>query len=213
MVGALILASGFANVTYLGLPVLGAVLGPEARGVAIQYDLFACTPLLLTLGLWIAGVYGGLQRSTAPVPTLLKEPPLWAALIAVALNLSGVGMPLWLEKLLSQMANAVVPLMLISVGLALRWSAGWWRRLPLLLPVLIIQLALMPVVVWGLAGMLGLDGKLITAVVLEAAMPSMTIGIAICDRFRLASDLYAEAFSLTTAVSLLSLPLWLRMLS
>jgi predicted permease len=213
MVGALILASGFGNVTYLGLPVLAATLGPWARGVAIQYDLFASTPLLLTLGLWIAHRYGGFRQKAGPMPSLFKEPPLWAALLAVALNLSGAPMPSWVEELLMLLANGVVPLMLISVGLALKWSPGWWRRMPLVLPVLIIQLALTPVVVWGLARLLNFHGDLLVAVVLEAAMPSMAIGVAICDRYRLATELYAEAFTLSTGLSLITLPLWFRLLA
>jgi hypothetical protein len=56
--GAVILAATFPNATYLGLPVLEAAFGPWARGVAIQYDLFACTPLLFTLGILVAARYG-----------------------------------------------------------------------------------------------------------------------------------------------------------
>lgn len=51
--GAAMLAAAFPNATYLGLPVLEATLGKEARSIAIQYDLFACTPLLLTVGVWV----------------------------------------------------------------------------------------------------------------------------------------------------------------
>ena len=56
--GAVILAAAFPNVTYLGLPVLEATFGPWARSVAIQYDLFACTPLLFTVGALIGARYG-----------------------------------------------------------------------------------------------------------------------------------------------------------
>jgi len=42
--GALVLAAGFPNATYLGLPVLKHTLGPWAASIAIQYDLFALPP-------------------------------------------------------------------------------------------------------------------------------------------------------------------------
>jgi predicted permease len=48
----------------------------------------------------------------------------------------------------------------------------------------------------------------LAAVVMEAAMPSMVLGIVICDRFELDASLYAAAVTLTTALSLLTLPLW-----
>jgi len=44
--------------------------------------------------------------------------------------------------------------------------------------------------------------------VLEAAMPSMVLGLVLCDRFRLDTTLYALAVTVTTLLSLLSLPLW-----
>ena len=53
--GAIILAVAFPNATYLGLPVLEATFGDWGRSVAIQYDLFACTPILFTVGILIAG--------------------------------------------------------------------------------------------------------------------------------------------------------------
>jgi len=39
-------------------------------------------------------------------------------------------------------------------------------------------------------------------------MPSMVLGIVICDRFNLDTSLYAAAVTVTTAMSLLTLPLW-----
>ena len=38
VIGAVMLAAAFPNATYLGLPVLEAVLGPMGRSVAVQYD-------------------------------------------------------------------------------------------------------------------------------------------------------------------------------
>src|SRR3569832_1154816 len=61
-------AAAFPNVTYLGLPVLEKTFGPWARSVAIQYDLFACTPLLLTLVILLVQTHGTRDR---PEPLLI----------------------------------------------------------------------------------------------------------------------------------------------
>ncbi|MEJ2392210.1 MAG: AEC family transporter [Gammaproteobacteria bacterium] len=53
-----------------------------------------------------------------------------------------------------------------------------------------------------------MTGELHAAVVMEAAMPSMVFGIVLCDRFNLDSALYAAAVTLTTALSIVTLPLW-----
>lgn len=211
-VGALLLAAGFPNATYMGLPVLEASLGPWARSIAIQYDLFACTPLLLSLGILIASHYGGTKEEGHPLLALLRVPPLWAALAAVALNLTETPLPAGIASTLEKLGSSVVPLMLFSLGLGLQWSGAWRSQLASLLPVLLIQLVLTPLAMWGLASLIGLEGEMLTGVVLEAAMPSMVLGIVLCDRFRLESSRYALAVTLSTALSLISLPLWFALL-
>ncbi|OGT19454.1 MAG: transporter [Gammaproteobacteria bacterium RBG_16_57_12] len=212
--GALVLAAGFPNATYLGLPFLENVMGPWARSVAIQYDLFACTPLLLTVGILLAQRYGASsQPQVNPLMALLRVPPFWAAVAAVLLNVSGTPMPRWLGSLLQMMAGAVVPLMLIALGLGLRLSVMRMQSLPVMVPALVIQLLLMPLLVWGMASGLGLEGRVLIAVVMEAAMPSMVLGMVLCDRHGLDTGMYVSVVTLSTGLSLLSLPLWFAWLS
>jgi predicted permease len=210
--GALLLAAAFPNATYMGLPVLEAAFGPWARTIAIQYDLFACTPLLLSVGVVLAARFGGVKESGHPVMALLKVPPLWAAVAGVVLNLMAVPLPVVVSGLLDMLAAGVVPLMLFSIGLSLRWSGSWRQHLPLVFPVVIIQLIITPVVIWGVSEAMGLAGDVRTAVVLEAAMPSMVLGIVLCDRYHLDTALYAMAVTLSTALSLVTLPLWFDLL-
>jgi len=208
--GALILASSFPNATYMGLPMLEQLLGPELRSVAIQYDLFACTPLVLTLGVALAAAHGGQETKHNPLRDLLRVPPLWAAIIGVALNVADVAQPLWLDQWLGQMGATVVPLMLISLGMSLQWHSWQRNTLPLLLPVIILQLAIMPLIVTLIAQGSGMTGINLTAVILEAALPSMVLGLVFCDRFGLNTGLYAVAVSVTTALSLFTIPVWLN---
>ncbi|MBI3774006.1 MAG: AEC family transporter [Gammaproteobacteria bacterium] len=214
MVGAVMLAAAFPNATYLGLPVLEAVLGPSmGRSVAIQYDLFACTPLLLTVGLSVARYYGTSTTPMHPAAAIVKTPPLLAAVLAVVLNLAGVPLPDVIHNWLGLMAGAVSPLMLIALGMSLRWDTLRIAHAWPILIVSVIQLVLMPIWV-GLAALLfGLSGNTLAGVVLEAAMPSMVLGIVICDRYGLDTSLYAAAVTSTTALSFVTLPLWFSVLS
>jgi predicted permease len=210
VVGALFLAAAFPNATYLGLPVLEKTFGPWARGVAIQYDLFACTPLLLTVGILIAQRHGGSAERDHPLTALFKVPPLWAALTAITLKLADVPLPKGLAEFLQTLANGVVPLMLIALGMALSWETRQLLRLPLILPVLAIQLLMMPLLAWGLSALMGLHGELRTAVVLEAAMPCMVLGVVLCDRYGLDTALYATTVTVSTVLSFFTLPLWFQ---
>lgn len=212
--GAVILAATFPNATYMGLPVLEAMYGPWARSVAIQYDLFACTPLLFTLGVLIASRLGESEPSGRSLSRqLYRIPAMWAVLPAVAFNLTGVPKPEVIGGLLELLERGVAPLMLFSIGLSLEWSRSRWRLLPSLVPVVVMRLLLIPLFVLLVVSGLGLEGELRAAVVLEAAMPSMVIGLVICDRFKLDVALYAAAVTVTTALSLITLPLWYGWLS
>ncbi len=206
--GAVMLAAAFPNATYLGLPVLEATLGKQARGVAIQFDLFACTPLLLTVGIWIAAKYGTKQKSTSGIEGLLKVPAIWAALAAILLNLFAVPLPNMLTTFLQTLSQGVVPLMLISLGLSLTLPREQMYQLRSVFPALAVKLFLMPLVVLIGAQLVNLRGMEYQAVVLEGAMPSMVLGLVLADRFGLNTPIYAAIVTLSTISSFFTLGLW-----
>jgi predicted permease len=207
--GAMILAAAFPNVTYLGLPVLEQVFGNWARSVVIQMDLFATSPFLFTIGIIVARHYGE-DPAEKPKSALsfLNAPPFWAAAIAVILNLNGLVAPVWLVGALQKLSAAVVPLMLFSLGLALNWKSVATRNIPYVMPVILIKMLLMPVFAITLASYLPMEGKYKASAVLDMAMPSMVLGLVFCDRYRLDSAFYAMTVTVTTALSLITLPFW-----
>jgi len=212
--GAMILAAAFPNVTYLGLPVLEQTYGSWAKSVAIQIDLFATAPLLFTLGIMIVRYYGeDPAEQPKSVLSFLNAPPFWAAGIAVLLNCYGFVAPDWLTGVLQKLSSAVVPIMLFSLGLALSWKALNFNNIPYIIPVLIIKMLLMPLFAMLFMRYLSLSGDYRSAAVLDLAMPSMVLGVVFCDRYRLDSSLYAMAVTVTTALSLISLPFWHNLLA
>lgn len=212
IIGAAILAASFANVTYLGLPVLTAALGDWAASIVIQYDLFAATPLLFTVGMWLAAHFGQNDSGVQPLRQLAGIPALWAALVAVLLNLAEFPLPHILESILRQLGDAVVPIMLIAIGLSLEWRGIQRKALWLLFMVVTVQLILMPLFVWMLVGVFDFNREQQLALVLEAAMPSMLLGLVFCERFKLDTAFYAAAVTVSTLLSILSLPYWFIML-
>ena len=123
----------------------------------------------------------------------------------------GRGAPGWHLEC-SVMSGAVSPLMLIALGLSLRWDTLRFAQAWPITIVALIQLVLMPVWVWLAARLFGLSGDTLTGIVLEAAMPSMVLGLVICDRYGLDTSLYAAAVTVTTAISFITLPLWFALL-
>lgn len=207
-IGALLLATAFPNVTYLGLPVLEQVFGYWARSVVIQLDLFAFTPLLFTVGIMIARYYGEDKGHHRPLLFFLNTPPFWAALIAVILNLNHIPVPGWLNGTLDKLSAAVAPLMLFSLGLALNWNSIKLQNVRYIIPVISIKLLIMPLVVIMLLPYSAMSHEYKMAVALDLAMPSMLMGIIFCDRYKLDSELYAMAVTITTLLSMITLPFW-----
>jgi hypothetical protein len=206
--GALLLAAAFPNVTYLGLPVLDQALGSWSNSLILQYDLFACTPVLMTAGILLARHFGTADSNLHPLKALLRIPPLWAVTIAVLLNVFEIGRPAIIHDALQTLSGGVVPLMLIALGMSIRWQSLHIRLLPLLLPVVLISLVLAPAIVWSVTQFIDLPFEVAQTVVLAAAMPTMVFGFVICEQYELDSALYAAAVTLTTIVCLLTLPVW-----
>ena len=207
-IGALILAGTFPNATYMGLPVLTQTLGDWSKIVVMQYDYMACTPILLSLGVLLAKFYGGSKTSFNPLKELLKVPPLWAMIIGLSLQQSGIQQPQFAHSVLQILGGGVVPLMLIVLGMSIRWQSLKLNMLPILLPSTISSLIIIPLFVFFCTQLFGLSEPLNIAVVLLAAMPTMVFGVVICERYQLDSELYAAAVTFNTVLSMLSLPVW-----
>jgi len=211
--GALLIAATFPNATYMGLPVTAQALGDWSQVIVLKYDLFACTPMVLTLGILIAHHFGESNSEVHPIRELAKVSPLWALSVALLLNLANITQPEEVHNGLAILAGGVVPLMLIALGMSIRWDTLTLKHLPTLLPVSIIALIIAPIVAYTIATALHLPNDILITSVILAAMPTMIFGIVICERYQLDSSLYAAAIFLTTVLSIGSLTIWFHLLA
>jgi malate permease and related proteins len=211
--GVLLLSSAFGNVTYMGLPVINETLGPQYAYVAILYDLLATTPVLLTLGVFIAARTG--SGKAVSLRSSLKRvfllPPLWGVALGMAVHLLPIKVPALILDTAALMGRAVIPVMIFTVGLALDFRD--MRRLPLTLPALAVKLFLAPVIAWWAGSLLGVTGSVLQGLVLEGAMPVMVLSLVIADEFGLDVPLAATCIAFSTLASLVTAPLMLRLLA
>jgi hypothetical protein len=207
--GALILAGSLTNATYQGLPILKDQFGELGTAIAIQYDFFAQTPLLLTLGILLARKFG--QSTEKPehwIKTLVKVPALWAALIGLALNQFLIAPIEPLITWLTHLSDPVIPLMLISIGLGLKLESLKFKDFPFLTPIILIKLMIAPLVIIMIAKQFNLSEDIVVALAIEAGMSSIIIAIVVCDRYHLDSNKFIEVVTLTLLLSLGTLPMW-----
>lgn len=211
--GVLLLAATFGNVTYLGLPVITEMLGQGQGYVAILYDQLAATPLLLTVGIFIAARYGENNKAASishSLKRVLKLPPLWAVLAAVGVNLSGAPMPEMVLDAAWLMGRAVIPVMIFTVGLALDF--GDIKRLPIALPALALKLFVAPLIAYYAGVKFGVIGDALKAVVIEGAMPVMVLSLVIADELGLDVPLAAMCITVSTVASFFTVPMMMKLI-
>jgi predicted permease len=202
--GAAILASAFGNGLGAALPVVDSLLGTSAARVPLLYDMFATVVVFWSLGVMLAAWFGGAAVGWRSALVVLRMPPFWATVAALAVNASGIALPRGLVQTFVVLGQATVPMLLFVVGST--FSLAGLSRLDVLAPVLAIRLGMGVAVGLVATRLVGLDGELAAATVLVAMAPSVAVGIAISERFKLDSALFTASLTVTTVLYVLLAP-------
>ena len=203
----LLIGVSLANSSFIGYPMVRALLGEAALPYAGVYDQFGTFLLLSTFGLVVIARYSG-DSTPGAVQVLLRIarfPPLWALLFA--LLLMPAQPPAWIGKALQQLADAMLPLVMLAVGLSIQLRLTRGERVPLGVG-LVLKLLVMPALALPLSWLLGLEGVMLRVNVLESAMPTMITAAALAIAHRLAPRLAAALVGYGIVLSLATLPAW-----
>lgn len=209
-IGALILTCGLGNTSFMGLAMVEALRGREALGAAVVADQIGTFSALSVGGVIVAAVWSG--ESPHPrliVKRLFSFAPFLAFLAALLLRQIGT-LPEEINAVLHRLGQTVTPLALFSVGLQLRLR-GFGDHIARLATGLAWKMALAPLVVAGVAAILGLHGSAVAVGILQCAMaPMVTAGI-IAEQHNLDPPLANLVVSVGTLLSMITVPLvsWL----
>ncbi|MEW5788669.1 MAG: AEC family transporter [Pseudomonadota bacterium] len=208
---AVLLAGCFGNVLFMGYPTLTFLYGDIGGSYAAFADVLASTPLVWTLGVWIAtrlGHEGGHGHSL--LRTMLTLPPIWGFVLGFAVNLSGLPVDP-LVKAAKFMGQATIPIMLFTLGLSIPWKD--LRPTRPVLAAVTVKLLVAPALVYLLARSLFDPLRPPqAAAILEVAMPTMLMAASFADRFHLDVRAAALTASWTSLSFLLTLPVWIAVL-
>ncbi len=208
---ALLLCGMFGNVLFMGYPLLHYLFGEQGGRYAAFADMGASTPMLWSLGVWIAVRSGGTTAARVnPVKAWLLLPPVWSFIAGVAVSLSG-----WTVTPLIHAARMIgqptVPIMLLMLGLSIPWKrlvpgAAVWL-------VVAVKLLLLPMTVWLITRFwLGTLHNAQIAAVIETGVPTMLMSLSLADRYQLDVETAALTIAWTALLFLFTLPLWLWIL-
>ncbi|MFT3670277.1 MAG: AEC family transporter [Pseudoxanthomonas sp.] len=203
----LLLCVALCNSSFVGYPMVRALLGEHALPYAVVYDQFGTFVLLSTFGLYVLARYGGDTPPTTReiLLRIVKFPPVWALLFA--LTLMPEQPPAWIGAALKNLADAMLPLVMLAVGLTIQLTLPRDEVKPLAVGLL-LRLLVMPTLALPLSFAFGMSGEMLQANVLESAMPPMITAAALAISHQLAPRLAAAMVGYGILLSLVTLPMW-----
>lgn len=215
--GALVAA--FPNSGFMGVPLILALLGPQALGpvmVTLLVDLVLTTSLCIGLSQWGAGgEQGAVQAVLRALRGVLRNPMPWSILLGA---LAGVlGFSLWapLGRAVQLLGDAASPVALFTIGAVLARSqfrtaaeSGAERTALGVWAMSAAKLVLHPLLVWLLclgAVRLGwLPPPALAPLVLTAALPAASNVSLLAERFGADNGRVARIILMTTALAFFS---------
>ncbi len=198
--GVYLFESMCGNVTYIGIPVCAAILGGNAAFYGsllnIPYNL-----LCFSLGIW-------LLAGKLPLKKILN-PAFLSGMAAAILYLLRIPVPSVILDGCAFIGQATSPCAMLVIGSVLgsvpfKEIFTEWRALPYVLIRLIGLGALMAL----LLSFLDVDPVLKGVLILMASMPAATNSTMLCTIYGGNRALSAKLIFLSTALSIVTIPLW-----
>jgi hypothetical protein len=205
----LIIAAVFVNGGNFGLAANQFAFGDEALARAVVFYIFS-TIGVYTVGIFLASL--GKRSAAEAVREVVTVPAFYALIAAGLARFTGFGVPLFLERAVTLLSEAAIPVMLVLLGLQIAqmkrevWARLWARtRAGTLALAVGLQLVVAPLLAIALATALGLAGVTRQAAILEASMPTAVITTVLALQYELDVDLMTAVVIASTLFSPLTL--------
>jgi hypothetical protein len=200
---SLVVASMFVNSGNYGLAANKFAFGEDALARALVCFVFG-TVIVYTLGILIASM--GKFSPFQAFKQLLFVPAFYGLLAATAVRGTDWQVPLFLDRSITMLGDASIPLMLVILGLQIAEARAWPRnRIALISIAAFLQIVITPLVSLLLAHWMGLEGVTRQAAVLQASMPAAVVTTVLAVQYELDGPLISGTVVLTTLLSPLTL--------
>jgi len=205
---AAVMTSVHGNVGNTGLAIVVFALGEQALPVAALL-MVVINMVGLSLGVGLAHA-----QDSSPMAAALRgltAPMTMASVVAVAVNVLNIDVPLVADRSIGLLGEALIPLMLFGLGIQLV-DAGrptWTNDLG---ATFVAKLAVAPLVAGLVGAALGLTGDPLSALVIQSAMPPAVFCAVVAMEGNLVPDRVTASVVATTLMSLLTLPVVLLLL-
>lgn len=207
-------SSAQSNTVLVGVPLILNVYG-EAGAAPLFLLLAIHLPIMMSAAaLLIESADGGPRGAIAKrlVRTIVTHPIILALAAGVAAKSAGVAPSGAVKALVDQLAATASPCALVAMGLALR-RFGVFSDVRAVLTITALKLIVHPLIVWALAfHVLGVPPVWAGVAVLFAAMPCGINAYLVATRYKVAETTASSAVAVSTALSVVSVSVWLVVL-
>lgn len=192
----------FGNTGNLGLPLALFAFGETGLGYAVV--VFAVMAIWsFTFGVWIVSGGGGLAK-------VVREPMVAATLLGALFLWQGWHTPVFLTNALKLIGQIAIPIMLITLGVAVaRLRPG---RLGLASVLAAVKYAVCIAVAWGCGIWFGLDPVALAVLVVQFATPVAVTSYMLAEKYGADSDAVAGLVVVSTLMAVGVLPILMAFL-
>ncbi len=186
----------FGNTGNVGLPIALFAFGQPGFDFAVV--IFAVMAILsFTFGVWV--VAGGGNPVTA-----VKEPLVWGAVLGSVFLTMGWSVPIWVGATLDLLGQMAIPLMLITLGVAI--SRLQPRSLGRAVWLCLLKLAVCLAVPLAVGLAFGLPKLALGVLVLQVSTPVAVTSYMLATKYKARPDEVAGLVVVSTLMSVVAIP-------
>ncbi len=186
----------FGNTGNLGLPLCIFAFGQAGLGYAVIF--LAVTALFsFTYGIYLVAGKGAFGQ-------VIRQPMVWATLLGALFLWQDWETPLFLTNTLDLLGQMAVPMMLVTVGVAIARLTS--RSLRQAIWLSLLKLTVCFALGWGVAILFGLETIAFGVLVLQMCTPVAVTSYLLAERFEADADAVAGMVMVSTVLSVAALP-------
>ncbi len=211
--GTFVQSAFHGNLGYIGLAVAFYYLGEDG---VVQAGIIAGFMMILQnfLAVVVLSVNGGTSRGADPpgriILKILGNPVILAALAGILFSLSGMTLPLVVDRSLAIVSGMALPLALLIIGATLSFELIL-SRLKAVLSSAGIKLLVLPGLGWALYRLFGIPAQAYLPGLILLASPSATVVYILAREMGGDPDLAVAAISGSTLLSAATFFIWLNL--
>jgi malate permease and related proteins len=210
---AFVLAGAFMNSGNYGVPVILFAFGETAFQYAVIMMVIQSL-LMNTVGLYYAAK-GSSKGATLKesLVKILKMPVMYGSIAGLLFQVGTISVPDFIYNGVDLIASATIPTIMLVLGMQLASISKQNVAMKELSGIILIRLAVSPVIAYAITVMLSLDSLLAKVLIVLAAMPTAANTTMFAVQFDTEPDLVSFSTLVTTALSIITVPLMIMLVS